>query len=68
MLSSDIRNLKASMKAHYEFGQLSPGFFNAFLAKLDALAEQAEGMERSSVAPHARRSCVQLELIKGGQS
>ncbi|MGK2740563.1 hypothetical protein ACSHT0_06675 [Tepidicaulis sp. LMO-SS28] len=68
MISTDIRNLKASMKAHYECGQLSQGFFSAFMARLDDLAERAENMEKSSVAPHARRSSVQLELIEGGRS
>jgi len=68
MISSDIRNLKASMLAHYECDQLSPGFIAVFMARLDDLARQAEDMERTCVAPSARRSSAQLELIEGGRS
>lgn len=73
MISSDLRNLIGSMRAHVDADQMSKGFMAVFETRLREIADDVEQLEKSSVPPHLRqksrpRSCVQLSLIEGGRS
>lgn len=71
MISSDLRNLIGSMKAHVDADMMSKGFFEVFALKLHALADEVAQLEAAQVPPHLRRpqrkSAAQLELVIGGR-
>lgn len=54
MISSDLRSLTASLKAHYDNGHLPPGFFNIFVDRLHDIAERVERIEGEPVPDAAR--------------
>lgn len=69
MISSDLRGLIASMKAHVECDQMNKAFFAVFHARAQALIAEVEALENVTVPPHLRRAELkrtpQLELIQG---
>lgn len=54
MISTDLRNLASSMKAHADCDQLAPGFVKVLLARLCEIADQAAALEGMTVPPHLR--------------
>lgn len=56
MISTEIRNLVASMKAHADCETITPAVFNVFIGRLQQVANNAEDMEAQMVPPHLRGS------------
>lgn len=54
MISTDLRSLTASLKAHYNLGQLSPGFFEVFVKRLHDIAGDVERLEAQPVPASLR--------------
>ncbi|WOF75341.1 hypothetical protein QMT40_003012 [Parvibaculaceae bacterium PLY_AMNH_Bact1] len=67
MISTDLRNLTASLKAYAHVGILREPFIHIFLKRLRDLADRVEALERAQVGAPARRDTAQLELIEGGK-
>lgn len=63
MISTDMRNLTASLKAHYHVGELSPGFFDVFVKRLHGLAEQVEKLEAQPVPAGLRGGLFDSEKV-----
>lgn len=72
MISTDLRGLIASMKAHVDADMLTKGFFAVFEERLRDIANRVQELEQTNVPAHSRgrrrAAGVQLELIEGGRS
>ncbi len=53
-ISNDMRSAVRALMAHYNAGQLPPGFMRAFDANFSSLAERVEQLETTVVPGHAR--------------
>lgn len=74
MISTDLRGLIASMKAHVDADMMGKGFFAVFEQRLRALADDIEVLEGAAIPVRLRRAALasgarvaQLELIEGGR-
>lgn len=71
MISSDLRSLAWSMRAHIDADMATAAAMKVFAERLAEIAAEAEELEKSAIPKHlqkARKSSTpQLELINGGR-
>lgn len=70
MISTDLRGLIASMKAHVDADMMGKGFFAVFEQRLRGIADDIQTLEGTTVPQRLRRhlsETPQLELIEGGR-